>query len=322
MAPGAINRVVLMDEDPELASTLGPEEREAARRALLVPAHWVEIGAWSFADVAQEPTLGALILEGVFTVNVVLGDRIASHLAGPGDVLHAAAPPDPFVPAAVEHVVSQRARIAVLDQRFIAGLRRWPALLIALNERQRLHERRLAVHAAIGKQRRVHDRVLGLLWHLAERWGRVTAEGVVVSLALTHEAIGRLAGAERPTVSLALKELADAGELSRRADGAFVLARESRGLQALSATAIPQARALRLVEPAGADAEAREPVSPRTPPALLDITELRRRLAVLNEDLAEHARAVDDLLADSQTRAKRPSGRRQRPESDRDDRTG
>ena len=46
---------------------------------------------------------------------------------------------------------------------------------------------------------------------LADRWGRVTPDGIVVDLALTHELIGHLVGGRRPTVTLALAELAESG---------------------------------------------------------------------------------------------------------------
>lgn len=42
---------------------------------------------------------------------------------------------------------------------------------------------------------RVEDRLLLTLWMLAERCGRVTPEGIVLPLALSHEALGRLAAA-------------------------------------------------------------------------------------------------------------------------------
>jgi CRP/FNR family transcriptional regulator, cyclic AMP receptor protein len=191
----SVRGVALLDEDPELGSALEPEELEEARRLLVVPVVVREVGPWDIGADLAEPSLGLLLLDGLVTVNVVLGDRVASQLAGPGDVLQLPAVPDSLLPVAVGHHVSEQAKLAVLDRRFIAGIRRWPALLLALHERQRVQERRQAVHSAIGKLRRVEDRILALLWHLAERWGRVTADGVVVPLALTHEMIGRLAGA-------------------------------------------------------------------------------------------------------------------------------
>jgi hypothetical protein len=61
------------------------------------------------------------------------------------------------------------------------------------------------------------------MWHLAERWGRMGPSGVVVPIELTHGALGRLVGARRPTVTLALGELARDGALVRRNDGSWVL---------------------------------------------------------------------------------------------------
>ena len=55
----------------------------------------------------------------------------------------------------------------------------------------------------------------------------MTAGGVVLPLRLTHEALARLVGAQRPTVSTALKGLHDTGEVTRRGDGAWVLLPEN-----------------------------------------------------------------------------------------------
>ena len=51
----------------------------------------------------------------------------------------------------------------------------------------------------------------------------MTPSGVVVPLSLTHELLGRLVGARRPTVSLALKALIDRGALVRRQDRSWLL---------------------------------------------------------------------------------------------------
>ena len=50
-----------------------------------------------------------------------------------------------------------------------------------------------------------------LLWHLAARWGKVERGGIRLPVPLTHQLLGRLVGAERPSVSHALGRLADAG---------------------------------------------------------------------------------------------------------------
>ena len=64
---------------------------------------------------------------------------------------------------------------------------------------------------------------MALFWHLAERWGRMTAEGVVMPLTLSHRLLGELVGARRPTVSAALGELAHEGRLVRRRSGDWLL---------------------------------------------------------------------------------------------------
>ena len=69
----------------------------------------------------------------------------------------------------------------------------------------------------------VDDRLLLTLWHLAERWGRVTPTGIVVPLPLGHQRLADLVGAHRPSVTTALGELARAGSISRRDDGNWLL---------------------------------------------------------------------------------------------------
>jgi hypothetical protein len=66
---------------------------------------------------------------------------------------------------------------------------------------------------------RVDARVQALLWHLADRWGHVTLDGVVVPARLTHDMIGRLVGAHRPSVTTALSELTRSGRISRLPHG-------------------------------------------------------------------------------------------------------
>lgn len=74
------------------------------------------------------------------------------------------------------------------------------------------------MHVAVLHQPRVEDRVVALFVDLAERFGRVTPDGVTIDLSLTHELIGQLVGSRRPTVSLALQVLAAEGVLSRRSE--------------------------------------------------------------------------------------------------------
>ena len=84
----------------------------------------------------------------------------------------------------------------------------------------------LAFNVAIHCLRHVHLRVLALLWHLADRFGRVTREGTHVPLPLSHADLAELVGAQRPSVSVALKRLADAGEVRRAPDNGWLLSHD------------------------------------------------------------------------------------------------
>jgi CRP-like cAMP-binding protein len=65
----------------------------------------------------------------------------------------------------------------------------------------------------------LRGRLLALYWALADRWGRVTSEGVHVPLGLTHATLAELVGASRPSVSTTLGELAREGMVRRVAAG-------------------------------------------------------------------------------------------------------
>jgi DNA-binding IclR family transcriptional regulator len=72
--------------------------------------------------------------------------------------------------------------------------------------------------------------LLVLLWHLADRFGKVTPEGTHVPLPLSHSDLAELVGAARPSVSVALKQLAEDGLVWRHSsDGSWMLSREPPG---------------------------------------------------------------------------------------------
>jgi hypothetical protein len=69
----------------------------------------------------------------------------------------------------------------------------------------------------------VDDRLLALLWCLAERWGRVVPGGVAVNLRLPHRTLAGMVGARRPSVTTALGQLIARGPIERRPDGGWIL---------------------------------------------------------------------------------------------------
>jgi CRP-like cAMP-binding protein len=75
-------------------------------------------------------------------------------------------------------------------------------------------DRELAV--AIALEPRVERRLLLKLRQLAERWGRVTPDGIRLDLRLTHQELANMIGAVRESVTIALGRLADSGEIEMR----------------------------------------------------------------------------------------------------------
>jgi CRP-like cAMP-binding protein len=113
--------------------------------------------------------------------------------------------------------------VALLDSAFVRRVARWPEVIAALFERSVQRSRTLAFQMAVSQLRRVDTRLLLLFWRLADRWGRVTPEGVIVPMPLTHSWLARLVGAQRPSVTTALKQLTDQNALERLGDGGWLL---------------------------------------------------------------------------------------------------
>jgi hypothetical protein len=227
----------LLELDPELGQLLSPERLTAARNALVARSFELDPGPWSpetFCAPQCAANIGLLVIEGVLVRELCVHDTPSAELLGPGDVVrtwHAdgAAPR----PAARWHAL-QPATVALLDRAALDGLRRYPEVLVVVLDRLDARAERLAVTQAISQITGVDTRVEALLWHFADRWGRVGTEGVIVPLVLSHRLLGALVGARRPTVSTAIAQLAEHGRVLRRPDGSWLLGRtEPAGRSAL-----------------------------------------------------------------------------------------
>jgi CRP/FNR family transcriptional regulator, cyclic AMP receptor protein len=223
------DRVLLAEVDPDLLRGTPEEELPLVRRVLHCPAEHVERGPWEPAEAERSSpeAFAVLVIEGLMAWDVTLSGRVSTVLLGPGDVFSPWIVSDSLIEPAVRYTALTACRLAVLDGRFLLASRRWPALVVRLNERMAAQARRSAVDAALTHLPNAELRVLGALWHLADRWGRMASAGVILPLKLTHEALGRMIGAERPTVTLALRDLARNGMVERREDGGWLLRHDS-----------------------------------------------------------------------------------------------
>jgi CRP-like cAMP-binding protein len=221
-----VKAVRLLDHDPELGLRVPPSQLAQAQAELVAAVTLFEPGLWEIpAALAPAGGLGCLILDGLLARELVLARSVAAELIGEGDIVHpfAGRHDDGFVHAHAQWHVLTPLLVAVLDERFARRLADWPQVMGALLERSMRRTHRMAIHQALLQLSPVETRLLVLLWHLAERWGRVSPDGIVVRLRLSHEMLGHLVGCRRASVTTALAHVCDSGRITRRSDGTWLL---------------------------------------------------------------------------------------------------
>jgi CRP/FNR family cyclic AMP-dependent transcriptional regulator len=247
-------QISLLRADPDVGALLAEPRRSEAERRLLVSTHRLGVGPWDVTRLegASADHIGLLLLEGVIARELIVADQVSAELLGSGDLVRPwqAGSRSELLPVDVEWSVLSPSTLAVLDRRFAVEASQYPEVTAALFERVVERSLRLATTQAISQLTRVDRRLKALFWHLAERWGRVGGDGVVIPLALTHRILGQLVGARRPTVSTALSELAERDELVRRADGSWLLRGDPPDASTLERSASRHARAGDLLRPA------------------------------------------------------------------------
>jgi CRP/FNR family transcriptional regulator, cyclic AMP receptor protein len=219
--------VLLLQADPELVR--GLDQRRAREAAQRLYARSIELprGRWTDAKTVNGGSrpIGLLVLSGLLVREASVGDHPSAELLGPGDLLRSwdDAENEVLLPRTVEWTALTATRLAIIDQAFTVRAAQWPEVFASLIERASRRAERLVVMQAIAHLTRVDDRLLALMWCLAERWGRVVPGGVLVSLRLPHRTLAGMVGARRPSVTTALGQLMARGAIERRADGAWVL---------------------------------------------------------------------------------------------------
>jgi CRP/FNR family cyclic AMP-dependent transcriptional regulator len=227
MTDGGSGSIQLLDADPELARGLDSRQVREVSQRLLVRAVTIGRGTWNPGRMLQEGSrpIGLLVLDGLLVREATVGHHPSAELLGPGDLLRAWDDRDAEVllPRSVRWTALTAARIAVIDHALAVRAAQWPEIFASLVERAARRAERLVVMQAIGHLTRVDDRLLALLWCLAERWGRVVPGGVLVNLRLPHRTLAGMVGARRPSVTTALGQLIGRGEIERRPDGGWLL---------------------------------------------------------------------------------------------------
>jgi CRP/FNR family cyclic AMP-dependent transcriptional regulator len=217
----ASNACWVLREDPELGETVEPARRSQAIEALVAREVRIPSGAWVGRPISVDGGIGLLVLEGVMLHRIGIDGRFGAELVGEGDVLRPIShdTENPTLPLTIEWLILEPSRVAVLDERFVRQLARFPEVAGKLFARSVLRSRQVTVNMAIVHQARVDVRLHLLFWQLAGRWGRVRADGVMVPLRLTHTVLADLVAARRPTVTSALSDLSRRGLVRAVSEG-------------------------------------------------------------------------------------------------------
>ena len=204
-----------MAADPSLGEALAPDEFALAERLSIAAVLGLPPGSCRLpTSLGPAGWLGLLVLEGFVARRVAVGGRTWTEVLGEGDLIpaaHAGRQPAGGLVGSESWDVLSSVRLAVLDRNFALRMSSWPEVVSTLTGRleERIHSLTVALMACghVG----VADRLLLTLRHYANRWGRVTPEGVILRMpGLTHEVLAGQVGAARPSVTTAL------GELKRR----------------------------------------------------------------------------------------------------------
>jgi hypothetical protein len=223
MSPASSIR--LFEADPDLIGFVSADERAEATQ-IEFPIRALPKGLLDVREVLERSAaFGAFVLDGMLLQSVRLGDHVGLRLVGPGDVLALTQAPRSALVVDATCRATVPTRLVLLERRLMWAARRWPQIVAGLHQRTGEQSERLMTQLMICQLPRVDDRLLALMWLLAESWGHVTATGTMLPLMLTHEALGGLIGARRSTVTLALGELTDAGAILRRDVGWLLLQR-------------------------------------------------------------------------------------------------
>ena len=221
MAPP--ERVSLLDARPELTRSLTPDELAEVAHVQL-PVVIADPSRTALDTLLeQHHAFGAAVLDGLVMNSLRVGEQTGIQLLGPGDLLFAPVDLVPTWARGFELQAAGSARLALFGNEFLAATLRWPRIVQGLWASIGEQLQRLTVQLVICQLPRVDERVLSMLWLLSESWGQVTSGGVRLPLALTHETLGGLVGARRPTVTLALRKLAQDGAIVHQDTGWLLL---------------------------------------------------------------------------------------------------
>jgi CRP/FNR family cyclic AMP-dependent transcriptional regulator len=219
----ATDTIRLLEVEPDFGRFLNEADEEAVGE-LVVPVVHIPAGDLNVGAVLSSHRAFAMILlDGIVVRRIVVGDSATLRLLGPGDLIGAPSGQSSVLIAGTGWRAAATSRAAILGREVLLAAHRAPRLVAGLQARSTEQSDRVALQLAICQLPRVEDRLLSMLWLLAESWGQVTAHGTALRLRLTHETLGGLVGARRSTVTLAIGQLTEEGAILRVDEGWLLL---------------------------------------------------------------------------------------------------
>jgi DNA-binding transcriptional ArsR family regulator len=216
----------VVEFDPELRAH-DPGFAPSQRARLVARTVHLAAGPLDPRALVSDPRgwLGLMILDGLVLVEIEAGRAPTGWLVGADDFLRPWEMSQLSLTRNATWRVLDHTRLALLDGDFARRLAVAPATVGALLQKAAQTTHWLLAKSLIIATPVIEERLLLLFALLGERWGRVTAHGVVLDLPLTHRLIAGLIGARRPSVSTALGALAEAELVTRAPGGEWVIRR-------------------------------------------------------------------------------------------------
>ena len=211
--------VHLLEVEPDLGRDLDPQQRTAANQLALPVCSVTNDNADIDELIAKTNALGVLIVDGALLRQIRVNSHAALQLLGPGDIYMHGAEPGSALLAESHCLATSGTKLALLDNDILVATNQWPRLVAGLLRRIAKQAERISLQLAVSQLPRVEDRLLAIFELISDQWGYLTPQGRMIPLRLTHETLGGLVGARRPTVTLALHTLADQGELTKDSTG-------------------------------------------------------------------------------------------------------
>lgn len=306
-AAASQQRIPILRGAPELTRHLTPDDRAELEHVSL-PVLTIGPGRIELSPLLIEhQAFGATVLEGLVMSAQQIGEQTGIQLLGPGDIIVHGGDPLPTWLSEAEFRAPARLRIALFGNDLLTAAYRWPRLIQGLHACFGDQLQRLGAQLVICQLPRVDERVLAMMWLLAESWGQVTPGGVRLPLALTHETLGALVGARRPTVTLALRKLTRQGAILHQDTGWLLL----------EAPPSPAHGTAKVLPPESITASISRWTPPPPPPdPSLAYAELRDTIRRLREQHSHNRETVNEQLRRLRTARVRMQAVRQQISSD------